>query len=61
VGVLPCPKAATQQKNEKEAIALKRCGFFELIGRLSLMTRGINRILHLFRSITHLKLNEAGT
>jgi hypothetical protein len=34
---------------------------FELIARLSSMTRGINRILHLFRRNTHLKLNEAGT
>jgi hypothetical protein len=34
---------------------------FELIVRLSLMTRGINRILHLFRTITRVNLDDAGT
>jgi hypothetical protein len=61
VGVLPCPKAAAQPKNEIEAIAVRSCGIFEMIGRLSLMTRGTNRILHLYRSITRAKLDDAGT
>jgi hypothetical protein len=58
--VLLCAKATVQQNNEIEAIAV-RSGIFELTARLSSMTRGINRILHLFRPNTHLKLNEAGT
>ena len=54
-------KAAVQQNSEIEAVAVRSCGMFELIVRLSLMTRGVNRILHLFRSITRVKLDDAGT
>jgi hypothetical protein len=53
-------KTTVQQNNEIEAIAVKS-GMFELIARLSSMTRGITRILHLSSPTTHLKLNEAGT
>jgi hypothetical protein len=59
-GVMLCAKATVQQNNETEAVALKSCGMFEPVARLCLMTREINRILHLFRSITHAKLNDAG-
>src|SRR4030088_1616970 len=41
--------------------SVRSCGMFELIVRLSLMTRGINRILHLFRTITRVNLDDAGT
>jgi hypothetical protein len=58
--VFLCAKATVQQNNEMEAIAVRN-GMFELIARLSSMTRGTNRILHLFRPNTHLKLNNAGT
>jgi hypothetical protein len=59
--MLPCPKAAAQQNNETYAAADRSRGIFELIARLSLTTRGTNRILHLFRSITRVKLDDAGT
>jgi hypothetical protein len=59
--VLLSLKATVQQNNEIEAVAVRRCGMFELIVRLSLMTRGINRILHLFRTITRVNLDDAGT
>jgi hypothetical protein len=57
--VLLSARATAQQKDEIEAIAVRSCGMFEMIGRLSLMTRGITRILHLFRSITRVKLDDA--
>jgi hypothetical protein len=60
-GELLSAKAAVQQNNEIEAVAARSCGIFLLIARLTLMTRGINRILHLFRSVYRVKLDDAGT
>jgi hypothetical protein len=44
-----------------EAVAARLCGMLAPIVRLSLMPRGIIRILHLFRSITRMKFDDAGT
>jgi hypothetical protein len=49
-----------QQNNEIEAVAARGFGIFVLIARLSLMTRGINRILHLFRSINRVLVLRDG-
>ena len=50
-GALLCAKATVQQNNEIEAVTVSNCGMFELL----------NRILRLVRSVTHVKLNDAGT
>ena len=54
-------KATAQQNNEIEAVAARSRGMFDLIARLSLMTRAMNRILHLYRSTTRAKLDDVGT
>jgi hypothetical protein len=60
-GELLSAKAAVQQNIKLEAITVKSCSIFELIVRLSLMTRGITRNLYLLRSINRVKLDDAGT
>jgi hypothetical protein len=60
-GELLLAKAALQQNIKIEAITVRSCGIFELIARLSLVTRGITRNLYLLRSINRVKLDDAGT